>query len=59
MYLKDIHYLTFDLDRTVKVTGNIAQYPLHHVTCAPVMFEVNTSYVLGGNAFTRKCILRP
>ena len=32
-------------DLWVKVTGNVAQYPLHHVTYmyAPVNFEVNTS----------------
>ena len=36
-----IHYSTFDC--RVKVTGNVAQYPLHHVTYAPVKFEVNTS----------------
>ena len=32
----------FDIDIRVKVTGNVAQYPLHHVTYAPVKFEVNT-----------------
>ena len=52
MYLQE--NTLFYLDRMVKVTGNIAQYPLHNVAYAPVIFEVNTSNVLGGNAFTRK-----
>ena len=30
----------FDLDLQVKVTQNVAQYPLHHVTYAPTEFEV-------------------
>ena len=38
----------------VKVTLNIAQCPLHHVTYAPTEFEVTTSKALGGEAFTRK-----
>ena len=33
----------FDLDLRVKITGNTAQDPLHHVSYAPVKFEVNTS----------------
>ena len=37
----------FDLDLGVKVTQNVAQYPLHHVTYAPVKFEVATSNSLG------------
>ena len=44
----------FDLDLQVKVTLNVAQYPLHHVTYAPTEFEVTTSKVLGGEAFTNK-----
>ena len=43
----------FDLDPRVKVTQNVAQYPLHHVTYSPAMFEVATSYGLGGDIFTR------
>ena len=35
----------FDLD--IKVTQNIAQHPLHHVTYAPVNFEVATTNGLG------------
>ena len=30
------------LDLLVKVTQNVAQYPLHHVTYAPAKFEVAT-----------------
>ena len=33
----------FDLDLLVKVTQNVAQCPLHHVTYRPTMFEVTTS----------------
>ena len=44
----------FDLDLQVKVTLNVAQCPLHHVTYAPTEFEVTTSKALGGEAFTRK-----
>ena len=41
----------FDLG--VKVTRNVAQYPLHHVTYSPTKFEVATSNGLGGDTFTR------
>ena len=44
----------FNLDLQVKVTLNVAQCPLHHVTYAPTEFEVTTSKALGGEAFTRK-----
>ena len=47
----------FDLDLQVfqvKVTLNVAQCPLHHVTYAPTEFEVTMSKALGGEAFTRK-----
>ena len=36
----------FDLDP--KVTRNVAQYPLHHVTHSATKFEVATSNGLGG-----------
>ena len=45
-------FFTFDLE--VKVTQNVAQYPLHHVTYAPAKFEVATSNHLSKNVFTRK-----
>ena len=44
----------FDLDLQVKVTLNVAQYPLHYVTFSATKFEVATSKGLGGDAFTRK-----
>ena len=46
--------MTFDLDLWVKVTQNIAQYPLHHVTYSATKFEVTTSSGLEGDIFTRK-----
>ena len=42
----------------VKVTQNVAQYPLHHVTYAPAKFEVAMSNSLG-DAFTRKYKMLP
>ena len=44
----------FDLDLPVKVTQNVAQCPLNHVTYAPTEYEVTTPKALGGEAFTRK-----
>ena len=44
----------FYLDLGVKVTQNIAQYPLHHVTYLGTKFEVATFNGLGGDAFTTK-----
>ena len=49
----------FDIDLQVKVTLDVAQYPLNHVTYAPTEFEVTTSKALGGEAFTRKFNIRP
>ena len=46
----------FDLDLQVKVTLHVAQCPLHHVTYAPLEFEIATSKALGGEAFTRNSI---
>ena len=51
---KKIQYFTFDLG--VKVTRNVAQYPLNHVTYLAIKFEVATSNNLGGDTFTRKYI---
>ena len=47
-----IHYLTFELDLGVKVTGNVAKYPLHNVTYSAIKFVVATSNSLGGDTFT-------
>ena len=44
----------FDLDLWAKVTRNVAQYPLHHVTYSAAKFEVATSNRLGRGTFTRK-----
>ena len=44
------------LDLGVKVTGNVVQYPLHHVTYSAAKFEVATSNILE-DAFTRKYIM--
>ena len=46
----------FDLDLGVKVTQNVAQYPLHHVTYSTTKFEVATSNGLGGDTFTRNAM---
>ena len=43
----------FDLDLGVKVTGNVAQYPLHHVTFSGTKFEVAMSNGLEKERFTR------
>ena len=51
---KKIQYLTFDLG--LKVTQNVAQYPLHHVTYPASKSEVARSNRLGGDTFTRKYI---
>ena len=51
---KKIQYLTFDHDLGVKITRNVAQYPLHHLTYSTTKFEVATSNGLGGDTFTRK-----
>ena len=56
---KKIQYLTFDLDLGVKVTQNVAQYPLHHVTYSATKFKVATSNRLGGDTFTRKYNIWP
>ena len=41
MHLQEI--TLFDLDLGFKVTQNVAQYPLHHVTWLRPKFEVATS----------------
>ena len=43
------------LDHGIKVTQNVTQYPLHHVTYAPAKFEAATCTSDGlGDVFTRK-----
>ena len=51
-HLQEFQYLTFDLG--VKVTQNVAQYPLNYVTHPATKFEVARSNQLGGDTFTRK-----
>ena len=41
IHLQEKHYLTLTLG--VKVTRNVAQYPLHHMTYSTTKFEVATS----------------
>ena len=45
-------FTLFDLG--VKVTQDVAQYPLHHVTYSDTKFEIAMSNGLGGDAFTRQ-----
>ena len=52
MYLQE--NALYDL---VKVTQNVVQYPPHHMMYAPAKFEVAMSNGLGGDVFTRKCII--
>ena len=52
MYLQE--NTLFDIELRVKVTENIAQYPLHHVTYAHIKYELNTSNGLGGDEFFKK-----
>ena len=47
-----IRKYSIDLDLRVKVTQDVAQYPLHHMTYAHTKFEVSLSNGLGGDAFT-------
>ena len=49
-----LHYLTLKLG--LRVTQDVAKYPLHHVTFSDTKFEVSTSDGLGGDAFTKKYI---
>ena len=64
MVLEEMHLhenTLFDLDLRVdlgvKVTQDVAQYPLHHVTYSDTKFEVAMSNGLGGDAFTSKYII--
>ena len=59
MHLQENQYLTFELDLWVKVTHNVAQYPLHYVTFSATKFEVAMSKGLGGDALTRKFNICP
>ena len=57
MSVKEMHLqksTVFDLDLGVKVTHDVAQYPLHHVTYAYAKFEVATSNGLGGECIYKE-----
>ena len=41
----------------VKVSRNVVQYPLHHVTNTATKFEAGMTKGLGGETFTRKYII--
>ena len=58
MYLQENKLFDFDLDLGVKVTSNVAQYPLHYVTYSATKFEVATSNGLGGDTFTRNVTVK-
>ena len=45
--------IVYELDCAIKVTWNIAQHPLHHVTYATPKLEVAT-FKLWVDAFTRE-----
>ena len=57
LHLQENNYLTFDFGTGVKITRNIAQYALHHVTYADAKFEVATANSLGRDAITSKYII--
>ena len=46
----------FDFDIRVKVTQNIGQHHLNHLTLASAKFEVAMPNSLGGDAFTRNIL---
>ena len=46
--------MTINIDLRVKVTRDVAQYPLHHVTYVHAKFDVTTSNGLRGDVFTKK-----
>ena len=45
------------IDLDIKVTRIVVQYPLHHVTYAPIKVEAVTSKGLGGDAYSTKYII--
>ena len=57
MHIQENTLFDFDLGLEVKVTRNVAQYPLHQVTYSATKFEVATCYGLGDDTFTRKYII--
>ena len=53
MHLQENTLFDIDFGLGVKVTGNVVQYLLHHVTYVAIKFEVARSNGLGGDTFTR------
>ena len=51
-----IQFLTCDLDLGIKVTQNVAQYPLHHVAYSATTFELATSNGFRGDTITRNVL---
>ena len=49
----DIYTRKYIFDLGVKVTQNVAQYPLHHVTYSATKFKDATPNGLDGDTFTR------
>ena len=45
MHLQENTFLPLTLTFVVKVTLNVAQYSLHHVTYSPARFEASTSNI--------------
>ena len=49
--------ILFEFDLEVKIKHSVAEYPQHHVTYAPVKFEVATTNSVGEDPITRKYII--
>ena len=45
----------YDIDFGVKITQNVTQKPLYHLTYAPTKFEAATSNSLGDQGHTKHC----
>ena len=58
-FTRKIRYLNSDLNLGIKVARNVAQYPLHHVTCSATRFEVASPNILTENIFTKKYVILP
>ena len=55
-FIREIHYLTFDLGLGVKVIWIVARCLLHHITYVPRKLKVATSNCLGRDAFARNTL---
>ena len=52
-----VKYPLHNVNLGVKVTQNVSQYSLHHVTYAAAKFEATAANGLGGDKFTRTFIV--